>query len=93
MQGLLSLRSAKSVRESSQGAARAEAADGKAAGGGPKSREGITLDFKTKVGLRETHGSVMEPSKVQTPNDPKLSDGGAWRGACPTVERMADAQI
>ena len=27
----------------------------------------------------------------QWPNDPKLSDGGAWRGACPTVERTADA--
>ena len=25
--------------------------------------------------------------------DPKLSDGGAWRGACPTVERTADAQM
>ena len=28
---------------------------------------------------------------ARTPNDPKLSDGGAWRGACPTVERTADA--
>ncbi len=26
-----------------------------------------------------------------TPNDPKLSDGEAWRGACPTVERTEDA--
>ena len=25
--------------------------------------------------------------------DPKLSDGGAWRGACPTVERREDAQM
>jgi hypothetical protein len=24
-----------------------------------------------------------------TPNDPKLSDGGAWRGSC-EVERMVD---
>ena len=30
---------------------------------------------------------------LATPNDPKLSDGGAWRGACPTVERTADAQM
>ena len=29
--------------------------------------------------------------RVATPNDPKLSDGGAWRGACPTVERTPDA--
>ena len=29
----------------------------------------------------------------QGPNDPKLSDGGAWRGACPTVERTTDAQM
>ena len=27
----------------------------------------------------------------KAPNDPKLSDGGAWRGACPTVERTDDA--
>ena len=27
----------------------------------------------------------------KSPNDPKLSDGGAWRGACPTVERTPDA--
>ena len=25
------------------------------------------------------------------PNDPKLSDGGGWRGACPTVERTKTA--
>ena len=25
--------------------------------------------------------------------DPKLSDGGAWRGACPSVERTEDAQM
>ena len=30
---------------------------------------------------------------VATPNDPKLSDGGAWRGACPTVARRKDAQM
>ena len=29
----------------------------------------------------------------KTPNDPKLSDGGAWRGACPTVERTTNAQM
>ncbi len=29
----------------------------------------------------------------EPPNDPKLSDGGAWRGACPTVERTPDAQM
>ena len=28
-----------------------------------------------------------------SPNDPKLSDGGAWRGACPTVERTEAAQM
>ena len=38
------------------------------------------------------HGSVIGRG-VATPNDPKLSDGGAWRGACPTVERTADAQL
>ena len=30
-------------------------------------------------------------TRVEAPNDPKLSDGGAWRGACPPVERTADA--
>lgn len=29
----------------------------------------------------------------KSPNDPKLSDGGAWRGACPTVARTEDAQM
>ena len=29
--------------------------------------------------------------REETPNDLKLSDGGAWRGACPTVARTADA--
>ncbi len=28
-----------------------------------------------------------------TANDLKLSDGGAWRGACPTVARTTDAQM
>ena len=28
-----------------------------------------------------------------TPNDPKLSDGGAWRGACPTMERTETPQM
>ena len=31
--------------------------------------------------------------REETPNDPKLSDGGAWRGACPTVARTTDAQM
>jgi hypothetical protein len=31
--------------------------------------------------------------RAHAPNDPKLSDGGAWRGACPTVERTEDAQM
>jgi len=30
---------------------------------------------------------------ARTANDRKLSDGGAWRGACPTVERTANAQM
>ena len=30
---------------------------------------------------------------AMTPNDPKLSDGGAWRGACPTVARTTDAKM
>ena len=30
---------------------------------------------------------------ARTPNDPKLSDGGAWRGACPTVARTTAAQM
>ncbi len=41
-----------------------------------------------KQALNEFHGRCAE-----SPNDPKLSDGGAWRGACPTVERTKDAQM
>ena len=33
-----------------------------------------------------------ELETVATPNDPKLSDGGGWRGPCPTVERRKDEQ-
>ena len=28
----------------------------------------------------------LNTTRVATPNDPKLSDGGAWRGSC-VVER------
>ena len=30
--------------------------------------------------------------RVATPNDPKLSDGGAWRGSC-VVERSEGIQV
>ena len=37
---------------------------------------------------------IFQPCDARmTPNDPKLSDGGAWRGACPTVARTTDAQM
>ena len=29
---------------------------------------------------------TLNTTRVATPNDPKLSDGGAWRGSC-VVER------
>ena len=36
---------------------------------------------------------VSPMSHALRPNDLKLSDGGSWRGACPTVERAEDAQM
>ena len=36
--------------------------------------------------------AVHSEEKRATPNDPKLSDGGGWRGPCPTVERRKDEQ-
>ena len=36
------------------------------------------------------HSQTQRPA---TPNDPKLSGGGAWRGACPTVERTETPQM
>ena len=36
---------------------------------------------------------IAQDRCAKAPNDPKLSDGGAWRGACPTVERTETPQM
>ena len=33
----------------------------------------------------------MQDAARESPNDPKLSDGGGWHGACPTAERTKTA--
>jgi len=51
------------------------------------SRDGVAHPRRTRQSVE------MDKSVRMWPNDPKLSDGGAWRGACPTVERTKDAQM
>jgi hypothetical protein len=43
--------------------------------------------FVVRLGLKLC--GVMVGCDAATPNDPKLSDGGAWRGSC-VVERRRD---
>ena len=46
----------------------------------------VTSELFIKFGL---FGFRSQDARPKTPNDPKLSDGGAWRGSC-VVERRRD---
>ena len=66
----------------------------------PNSRQTLELEvFKpwslvggSGLGM-SSEALIAQDRCAKAPNDLKLSDGGAWRGACPTVARTADAQI
>ncbi len=55
----------------------------------PQCQPSPKSEVTTALGKSEEAHSL--DSVRESPNDLKLSDGGAWRGACPTVERTPDA--
>ena len=45
----------------------------------------------TPESLAAEHRRRSRGKREKSPNDPNLSDGGAWRGACPRVRRTKRA--
>ena len=43
---------------------------------------GVAAISLMDVELLLGHGAHVHDSRSESPNDPKLSDGGAWRGSC-----------
>ena len=41
-----------------------------------------SFGLSQRVGSEQSWNSVIHSTGEQTPNDPKLSDGGGWRAGC-----------
>ena len=73
-----SLQPEKRVRRNRQGTARAEA---------------NTAQTSDELPKRKWRTALVHKQRVKTPNDPKLSDGGAWRGSCEGEAQRAAADV